>query len=670
MFSKRNVCKILAGAIAISAINFILPDVYAAEQGDINNDGWVNIIDSITMRSMLTGEKATDNSADLDGDGRVNVKDIIIMNEYLCGVRDSLPQITQNQNSQKTVTSVNVSDDICIRADGDEDSEKGIINVAGYNAAIRRNVYLKFPADSLELNDVKRAQINLKLARTANGDCEVKLYAYNSNWSEQSPPEYKEFPDTYGLCDVVVTQHPDDAGSVIQFDVTDVVRENPQAKEFNFVLVCDHENNSDAVSNLALFHSRESSDKSGVPQLVVESGGEDYENAVAIEADNEYVRLETATKSGTFLRVKENKLTSGRNVSPLTDAKFNEKTGFAGSDTVSLESVSKPGWYLCRKSGSSEIILAQNDNSEQFRKNASFIKTKGLSKGTSYQMYSLPQRYLMCTGSEYYISYADTEQEKLKASFMVRSQKNVIMKDEFEGNALNTDIWAYSYPWSDHHNYSAVVRQSQVAVKDGKLVLTATRVADDNWIKDKNGETGYTDKIGENKWRKYSHLTGVVHLPFSRYPLSGNVYIEGRFRMPDKSGFWPAFWLNGNNSWPPEIDIFEYLSNTPEKIYVGIHRQDSSKPNGDGGAGWWITKTASFFQQQFHTYALDWGETYINYYIDDVLVKTVDDQAFIKNQKNMYMIINLGVGGWAAEPTDSVGENTTYECDFVRIYGY
>lgn len=80
MFSKRNVCKILAGAIAISAINFILPDVYAAEQGDINNDGWVNLVDSITMRSMLTGEKATDNSADLDGDGRVNVKDIIIMN--------------------------------------------------------------------------------------------------------------------------------------------------------------------------------------------------------------------------------------------------------------------------------------------------------------------------------------------------------------------------------------------------------------------------------------------------------------------------------------------------------------------------------------------------------------------------------------------------------------
>ena len=146
--------------------------------------------------------------------------------------------------------------------------------------------------------------------------------------------------------------------------------------------------------------------------------------------------------------------------------------------------------------------------------------------------------------------------------------------------------------------------------------------------------------------------------------------MEGRFRMPDKSGFWPAFWLNGNNSWPPEIDIFEYLSNTPEKIYVGIHRQDKSRDNGDGGAGWWIERNASFFQKEFHTYALDWSDTYINYYIDDILVKSIEDKAYIDNQKNMYLIINLGVGGWAEEPKDNVDDNTTYECDYVHIYGY
>ena len=286
MFSRKMILRALSGIIALSVVSLPLNDILAVQRGDLNNDGKINLVDCIYLKSMLSGDTPSGTDADFNGNGKIDADDVQIMNEYLCGVRDSLPQITQNQNSQKTVTSVNVSDDICIRADGDEDSEKGIINVAGYNAAIRRNVYLKFPADSLELNDVKRVQINRKLARTANGDCEVKLYAYNSNWSEQSPPEYKEFPDTYGLCDVVVTQHPDDAGSVIQFDVTDVVRENPQAKEFNFVLVCDHENNSDAVSNLALFHSRESSDKSGVPQLVVESGGEDYELLFTISEEN------------------------------------------------------------------------------------------------------------------------------------------------------------------------------------------------------------------------------------------------------------------------------------------------------------------------------------------------------------------------------------------------
>ncbi len=667
MFKKR-IFRTIAIVAALAILGMVNNKRLAATPRDINNDSKINISDYIYLKSILCEQSHSTVNIDLNNDGKNDIADLQIMQRYLSGLIEKFPE---QETQPVVITEAIVEDDICMRADGTQDSDISIINVAGYNAAIRRNVYLKFKADTLNIDDVKRAEIELKLANTANGDCEIKVYAFRSDWSEESLPQFEEYPENYGLCDVVVTQHPEDVGSVIRFDVTDVVRENPQATEFNFVMVCDHENNSDAVSNLALFYSKESTQQGAVaPKLVVESGGKGYEEAVPVSADNTIVRLETSANSGRFIFVSQRELCTGKNISPLSNAKFNEKTGFIGDNTVCLESVAEPGWFLCRKNGSSEIVLMQNDNSETFRKNASFIKTEGLTKGTSYQAYSLPQRYLMCSGSELYLSYADNAFESQEASFLVRSQKNVVMSDEFDGNILNTDIWAYSYPWSDHHNYSAVVRQSQVEVRDGKLVLTATRLADDDWVKDKNGETGYTDNIGENKWRKYSHVTGVVHLPYSRYPLNGNLYMEGRFRMPDKSGFWPAFWLNGNNSWPPEIDIFEYLSNTPEKIYVGIHRQDTSKPNGDGGAGWWITRTAEFFQKQFHTYALDWGETYINYYIDDILVKSVEDPAFVQNQKNMYLIINLGVGGWAEEPMDSVGENTTFECDYVRIYGY
>ena len=659
-------------ALTMITASLLISSISAAETDvKFSTGSSKNITDLVLLKSMTLGETESDAEADINSDGTVNSEDAVILADYLLG-KSELPEkkpVTppSSDPGEKVTTSVIASEDVCIRGDGTVDDEEGIINVAGFNAAKRRNVYIKFKADELNLNNVNKAEIELRLDRTANGNCEVKLASCGSNWSESAPPEYKSVPDSYGLCDVVITKHNTDAGKTIKFDVTDVVRENPEAKEFNFVLWCDHENNSDAVSNLALFNSRESQTP---PKLTVYSGPSDASDAEAIKADDNFVRFEIPAKAGSFLRVSEGTLTSSRNVSPLSDARFKEIRGFAGDNTVSFESQSASGYYLCRKQGGSEIILAKDDGSEDFKKNATFIKTKGLSEGTSYQAYGLPGRYLACTGNCFYVTGTDTDERKSRASFLMRSHSNVIMSDEFEGNSLDTNVWAYSYPWADHHNYSAVVRKSQVAVRDGKLVLTATRVADDDWIKDDKGETGYTDNIGEKKWRKYSHLTGVVHLPFSKYPLSGNLYMEGRFRMPDKSGFWPAFWLNGNNSWPPEIDIFEYLSNTPEKIYVGIHRQDSSRDNGDGGAGWWIERNASFFQKEFHTYALDWGETYINYYIDDILVKSIEDKAYINNQKNMYLIINLGVGGWAEEPEDNVGDNTTYECDYVHIYGY
>ncbi|MDO5561025.1 MAG: family 16 glycosylhydrolase [Oscillospiraceae bacterium] len=667
LFLKKILCCLVCAVISPVFSGFSEYAAYADSAGDITGDASVDLCDFIKLRQAVCDSSIAGTAVmDINNDLCVDVMDVHIMQKYLLGIITELPE---HKTHEDQVTQVYASDDISVRSDSESD-EEGLITVSGYNALARRNVYLKFQTQNLKLSDVKKAKIRMKLAKTTNGNCEIKVYACSSQWLKNSALTFDDLPERYGLCDIQVTRHPDDQGSVIDFDVTDVVRDNPGASEYNFVLLCDHENNSDGLSNLAFFYSSASGQPDAVPELVVTSGEPQLSDADTYPADKSSVRLELSQKQGWFIREEDGVLTTGKNVSPLSSAKFMEKQGFMGQQTVALESKTKPGYYLCRKSGCSEVVLAYNDNSEVFRKNSSFIKTGGLMSGTSYELYSYPGRWLRCEGEVLFISGAESERQTKSESFLVRSEKNVMLDEEFDSNDLNTDVWAYSYPWSDHHNYSAVVRQSQVAVRDGRLVLTATRVADDDWIKDNAGETGYTDNIGEKKWRKYSHKTGVIHLPFDRYPLNGNLYIEGRFRMPDKSGFWPAFWLNGNNSWPPEIDIFEYLSNTPEKIYVGIHRQDSSKANSDAGAGWWITRNPSFFQNEFHTYALDWGKTYINYYIDDVLVRSIEDMNYINNQKNMYMIINLGVGGWAEEPEDSPGDNTTFECDYVHIFRY
>ncbi len=666
----KRVCFFTAAAAAAA----MLGSVYAETlRGDVNSDGVLNILDVISLKGVIA-ESGSDNAADISADGKVNSEDFTVLADYFTGKRDTLPEQKQpvkpDEPAVNDLTIIKASDDVCIRGDGKPENQD-IINVAGFNAAVRRNVYIKFK-NTQSAGEVNSAFVALHLSDTANGNTEVKICAADSSWSTENPPEYVSAPGKSGLLDAVVVKHKSDTGSIIRFDVTDYVRSHPDLDEYSFVLYCDHENNSDAVSNLALFTALDSADASGInaPYLEIKRGEKTVLSGSGQKADDTIVRFELPSAAGRFIRTSRGSLTTGRNISPIYDAQFKEVPGLAGNGSVSFESVSEPGKYLCRMDGCSQVILSEKSGSEDFAARASFIKVKGVADGTSYLAYGSPDRYLSCVGNEIFMTSADTAERKNNATFLMRSHKNVIMSDDFDGNELDTSVWAYNYPWADHHNYSAVARKSQVAVKDGKLVLTATRVAGDNWIKDDKGETGYTDNIGEKKWRKYSHLTGVVHLPFSRYPLNGNLYMEGKFRLPDRSGFWPAFWLNGNNSWPPEIDIFEYLSNTPEKIYVGIHRQDSSRPNGDGGAGWWIDRTASFFQKEFHTYALDWGSTYINYYIDGVLVKSIEDRAYIDNQKNMYLIINLGVGGWAEEPEDNTGDNTTYECDYVHIYGY
>lgn len=660
---KRAVA-LLSSALLLAGLPLYCPEAAAPVTGDLNSDGNVNAADLSALVSLYrSGIKTLPKAADISCDGSCEPSDVTLLKKYILGVEKTLPSKSVTEES---VFSAALSEDMCVKANN-ENEDVGQLIVAGYNAASVRRVFIKFSAKDIPTQSTSRAVLTLTLMKSSNGNTEVKAYSCAPDWTENSVPAYNDCPAADGLLDAVNISHPATDGAQVQLDVTDYIRDNPSQSEYSFVLLCDHANDSAGLSNLAFFYSKEK-DATKAPRLDITCGGSS-ENGKSVFDGEDTLRLETAAQSGRFLRVSDGAVTTGKNVSPLYDARFIERKGLAGNNTVSLESVTEPGMYLTRKSGASEIILAQNGGA--IPENASFVKCMGTQDSTvSYELYGQAGRYIRCINGVVVAGATDYSANAKSACFRLRSESNYMLNENFDGDSLNTDVWGYHYPWGRQHNYTAVTRESQVAVRDSRLILTATRVADDNWIKDDKGETGYTDKIGENQWRKYSHLTGVVHLPYSKYPLNGNVYIEGSFKMPDKTGFWPAFWLNGYNSWPPEIDIFEYLSNTPEKIYVGIHRRDTSVSNNDAGQGWWITKTRDFFAEEFHRYAIDWGETYINYYIDDILVRSVEDSAVVNNQQHMYMIINLGVGGWAAEPEDSVGENTTYECDYVKILNY
>ncbi|MGC4235504.1 MAG: family 16 glycosylhydrolase, partial [Niabella sp.] len=122
-----------------------------------------------------------------------------------------------------------------------------------------------------------------------------------------------------------------------------------------------------------------------------------------------------------------------------------------------------------------------------------------------------------------------------------------IWVEEFNGSALNTNIWTpirgtepYTYgtpynPSSENNGYA----KSMVSVSNGNLVI--------KWENTPITAGGVT----------YSYTSGTVHSGKSKYFGPGH-YIEAKIKFTSTPGLLLAFWLVPvpvDDHWPPEIDV-------------------------------------------------------------------------------------------------------------------
>jgi Beta-glucanase/Beta-glucan synthetase len=138
---------------------------------------------------------------------------------------------------------------------------------------------------------------------------------------------------------------------------------------------------------------------------------------------------------------------------------------------------------------------------------------------------------------------------------------------------------------------------------------------------------------------------------------------------------WPAFWMLGNdcdtNIWPNcgEIDIMENRGQEPTKIAGSVHGPGYS-------AGMAVTKEYelmhSRFDNEFHVFGIEWGEDYINYYVDGDLynqIKKEDVPGEWVFNKPFFIILNLAVGGnYVGSPNAETKFPQTMLVDYVRVY--
>lgn len=244
----------------------------------------------------------------------------------------------------------------------------------------------------------------------------------------------------------------------------------------------------------------------------------------------------------------------------------------------------------------------------------------------------------------------------------VTTLNDLVMEEEFEGSALDSSLWSFELGdgseeglpgWGNNELQNYTDREENLKVENGVLTITARRESFEG--------SGYTSARIVTK-AKFEKQYGRI---------------EARMKMPWGAGLWPAFWMLGANideaGWPQsgEIDIMEYDGSEPTVVHGSVHG-----PGYSGGNA--VTKSYEFRNERldtgFHTYGIEWGKNYINYYVDDVLYNQITpDSEGLSGEwvfnKPFYIIINMAVGGsFVGPPNADTVFPQTLEVDYVKVY--
>lgn len=240
----------------------------------------------------------------------------------------------------------------------------------------------------------------------------------------------------------------------------------------------------------------------------------------------------------------------------------------------------------------------------------------------------------------------------------------LVWSDEFDAARLDPQVWyfesgdgsQYGIPGWGNNELEWYLTDSAELV-NGSLVITARREA----------------SHGKN----YTSARINTHDRFAfRYGR-----IEARVKFPGGQGVWPAFWLlpqdNSYGTWAAsgEIDIAEAVNlgaSGGNNVFGTIHYGGPSPNNVSSGEQYLV---ATDVRTDFHVYALEWDQTEIRWYVDDVLFAVRNSWSTTGGpfpapfDKPFYILLNVAVGGnFPGSPTAGTVFPVTMEVDYVRVY--
>ncbi|MEM9549105.1 MAG: family 16 glycosylhydrolase [Bacteroidota bacterium] len=237
---------------------------------------------------------------------------------------------------------------------------------------------------------------------------------------------------------------------------------------------------------------------------------------------------------------------------------------------------------------------------------------------------------------------------------------NIIWQDEFEKSTLDLSKWSFQNGdgcdiglcgWGN--NELQWYQPENTEVSNGSLKLYAKK-----------------ETINKSAYTSAKLLTkGKGDWTYGRF--------EASIKLPKGRGLWPAFWMLPTDEvyggWPKsgEIDIVELIGDKPSEIHGSMHFGKDWPNNSNIQASYHLNE--GDFNDDFHTYAVEWEEGEIRWLIDDHLYSTKTPKDIGSLQwpfdQNFHIVLNIAIGGsWPGNPDETTQFPQTMELEYIRVY--
>lgn len=242
------------------------------------------------------------------------------------------------------------------------------------------------------------------------------------------------------------------------------------------------------------------------------------------------------------------------------------------------------------------------------------------------------------------------------------SSWTLVWSDEFDKDGTpDSTKWSYDvggHGWGNNEKQFYLANSPENAfVKDGKLHIVALKKAHEG-----NAYTSAKLTTYEKRLFQYGR-------------------IEVMAKLPKGNGTWPAIWMlpksirTNEEDWPlcGEIDIMEHVGKNQDFIHTSLH---SFLYNHIKNTQLTHFEKVNAVSDSFHKYAIEWTDSHIKFFVDDVLfyeAKKGMDGHVTTNEgwpfdKPYYLILNLAIGGnWGGDVDESILP-CEMQVDFVRVY--